>query len=279
MGVIDYSTTSINKLGYASEASGTIRFRSHTIITNPNLAGKLNGKSTTANTAGNAMSASQVIKQQQVRQTVEDILQNYRSTSFAGRLSRSMSRSQSISLSQIPARSSVLGSTLGSVSLSTSISAPRGVSIVDALNANERAERVAQILAQAKAKSAGIKPKPVSSNADASGSSSGAENDRSQMNQASAYAQASSSGEENEPLLVQPQVSRPEQRNIPPSPRLGSTSSSLPLDSSLQSAILLPSQGLGIASRNRKASLRYADHDDDDEEGGFIKSYIDDYGP
>lgn len=275
IGILDYSSSSVNKFGYASEPSGTIRFRCNSIITDPRKAGRLENSLRTSST-NVTLSATQLLKQQQVRQTVEDILQNYRSTTFAERLSRSMSQSQSALSQIIPTRTSTLGSTLTSVSSSISKSDFRGASIIDALNANERAARVAQILAQAKAKSAGVKSKDEIHNkppfSSGSGSNSGAENDSLQIN-LSSYAQSTTSGEEREPLLQEPSG------NLPSPSRLGSTSSSVPLDNTFQSAILLPTQAGGIASRNRKASLRYAiNHDDDDEEDSFLRSYVDEYG-
>lgn len=188
----------LNKFGFQSETSGTIRFRCNTIISDPKLSLKFKNEQTVLREKSNLK-----MKQLQASQTVQDILQNYKLTASRMNKSLGINTASTKSFTSIlkqqypPSRSQNL---LYSSSLST-LKSSYSPNIKDALNANERAERVAQILALAKAKSFKMKALPNTDIQEPIDTNSVQDENKIDVNRNLFSTQAYNDNEENEPLL------------------------------------------------------------------------------
>eukprot|EP01034_Spumella_vulgaris_P025544 gene25544-32014_t len=128
----------LNKFGFLSETAGTLRLRSQVVIADPRIvANRLQAQATRE--SNSAASGTQL------KRTVQDILQTFKSTTG---LQRSIAANSTASLRSVLTESQQPGSTTNSGAR------PSISNILDTLNADSKASKVADILARARAKTA-----------------------------------------------------------------------------------------------------------------------------
>jgi hypothetical protein len=134
-GSLKKAVGALNKFGFLSETAGSLRLRCQVVLTDPRIVAKRLLVQASAE-------SSAALAGTQLKRTVQDILQTFKSTTG---LQRSLAANSTASLRTVLAESQAAGGSTTKPSVS---------SIMDALNADSKASKVADILARARAKTA-----------------------------------------------------------------------------------------------------------------------------